>query len=70
MKVLLEYAPPYDWSAMPDAFPSGDVGLINALAALEGEAVTARQLLQRAEVWRPYRGYATQVLWTSLSRTD
>jgi DNA-3-methyladenine glycosylase II len=53
-----------------DAFPSGDVGLINALAALEDEAVTARQLLQRAEAWRPYRGYAAQLLWTSLSRTD
>lgn len=53
-----------------DAFPSGDVGLINALAALEGGAVTARDLLLRAEVWRPWRGYAAQVLWTSLSRMD
>ncbi|RON51144.1 3-methyladenine DNA glycosylase 2 [Pseudomonas frederiksbergensis] len=53
-----------------DAFASGDVGLINALAALEGGAVTARELLQRAEVWRPFRGYATQVLWSSLSRVD
>jgi DNA-3-methyladenine glycosylase II len=53
-----------------DGFPSGDVGLINALAALEGEPVTARQLLLRAEAWRPYRGYAAQLLWTSLSRVD
>lgn len=53
-----------------DAFPSGDVGLINALAALEGGAVTARDLLARAEAWRPYRGYAAQLLWTSLSRSD
>jgi len=53
-----------------DGFPSGDVGLINALAALEGEAVTARELLLRAERWRPYRGYAAQLLWTSLSRGD
>lgn len=53
-----------------DAFPSGDVGLINALAALEGEAVTARQLQLRAEAWRPYRGYAAQLLWASLSRAD
>ena len=53
-----------------DGFPNGDVGLINALAALEGGPVTARQLLQRAEGWRPYRGYAAQVLWTSLSRVD
>ncbi|MBV6824923.1 DNA-3-methyladenine glycosylase [Pseudomonas sp. PD9R] len=53
-----------------DGFPSGDVGLINALAALEGERLTARQLLMRAEEWRPYRGYAAQLLWTSLSRSD
>ena len=53
-----------------DGFPNGDVGLINALAALEGGPVTARQLLQRAEGWRPYRGYAAQLLWTSLSRVD
>ncbi|MEB2519580.1 AlkA N-terminal domain-containing protein [Pseudomonas sp. YuFO20] len=53
-----------------DGLPNGDVGLINALAALEGEAVTARDLLARAEGWRPYRGYAAQLLWTSLSRAD
>jgi DNA-3-methyladenine glycosylase II len=53
-----------------DGFPSGDVGLINALAALEGGPVTARELLQRAQVWQPFRGYAAQVLWTSLSRVD
>lgn len=51
-----------------DGLPNGDVGLINALAALEGGVVTARGLLARAEGWRPYRGYAAQVLWTSLSR--
>ena len=51
-----------------DGLPNGDVGLINALAALEGRAVTARDLLVRAEGWRPYRGYAAQLLWTSLSR--
>lgn len=53
-----------------DGFPNGDVGLINALAALEGGPVTARQLQSRGEAWRPYRGYAAQVLWTSLSRVD
>jgi DNA-3-methyladenine glycosylase II len=68
-----------DWTAQyialrqlrePDAFPSGDVGLIKALAALEGGPVTARELLLRAEAWRPHRGYAAQLLWTSLSRLD
>jgi DNA-3-methyladenine glycosylase II len=53
-----------------DAFPSGDVGLIKALAALEQRPVTARELLLRAEAWRPCRGYAAQLLWTSLSRSD
>ncbi|MGJ7514844.1 DNA-3-methyladenine glycosylase family protein [Pseudomonas baetica] len=53
-----------------DGFPTGDVGLINALAALEGGPVTAQQLSLRAEAWRPYRGYAAQLLWTSLSRSD
>ncbi|WP_448109109.1 DNA-3-methyladenine glycosylase family protein [Pseudomonas azerbaijanoccidentalis] len=53
-----------------DGFPNGDVGLINGLAALGGEPVTAKQLLMRAEAWRPYRGYAAQLLWTSLSRSD
>ncbi len=53
-----------------DAFPSGDVGLINALAALEGGPVTPRELLARAEAWRPCRAYAAQLLWTSLVRID
>jgi len=68
-----------DWTAQyialrqmreADAFPPGDVGLLKALAALEGQPVSAQHLLARAESWRPYRGYAAQVLWTSLSRGD
>lgn len=68
-----------DWTAQyiamrqlrePDAFASGDIGLINALAALEGGPVSARQLLVRAEAWRPLRAYAAQHLWVSLSRVD
>ncbi len=53
-----------------DAFASGDIGLINALAALEGGPVSARQLLARADAWRPLRAYAAQHLWTSLNRGD
>ena len=53
-----------------DAFASGDIGLINALAALEGGPVSARQLLARAEAWRPLRAYAAQHSWTSLQRAD
>ncbi|MCU1774209.1 DNA-3-methyladenine glycosylase family protein [Pseudomonas sp. 13B_3.2_Bac1] len=53
-----------------DGFPHGDVGLLRALEVLEGVRPTARELADRAEVWRPCRGYAAQVLWTSLSRAD
>jgi len=53
-----------------DGFPHGDVGLLRALEVLEGERPTARELSLRAEAWRPYRGYAAQLLWTSLSRAD
>lgn len=68
-----------DWTAQyiamrqmreQDAFASGDIALINALAALEGGPVSPRQLLARAEAWRPLRAYAAQHLWTSLSRVD
>lgn len=68
-----------DWTAQyiamrqlrePDAFASGDIGLINALAALEGGPVSARQLWARAEAWRPWRAYAAQHLWASLQRAD
>lgn len=68
-----------DWTAQyiamrqmreADAFASGDIGLINAWVALEGGPVSARQLLARAEAWRPLRAYAAQHLWTSLSRVD
>lgn len=53
-----------------DGFPNGDVGLLKALEVVDGERPTAREMLLRAEVWRPYRGYAAQLLWTSLSRVD
>ncbi|BBP72478.1 hypothetical protein PHLH6_44820 [Pseudomonas sp. Seg1] len=53
-----------------DGFPTGDVGLLRALEVLEGRRPTARELAVRAEAWRPYRGYAAQLLWTSLSRGD
>lgn len=49
-----------------DAFPAADVGLFNAVARLEGVRPTARQLLARAEAWRPWRGHAAQHLWTAL----
>ena len=53
-----------------DGFPHGDIGLLRALEVLEGVRPAARELVNRAEAWRPFRGYAAQVLWTSLSRAD
>ena len=44
----------------PDAFPTGDLGLLRALH-LKG----ARELDARAEHWRPWRSYAALYLWSS-----
>ena len=43
----------------PDAFPAGDLILRRAAGDL-----TERQLLRRAERWRPWRAYAAILLWT------
>jgi AraC family transcriptional regulator of adaptative response / DNA-3-methyladenine glycosylase II len=46
----------------PDAFPAGDLGLRRALA--RGQRLPAeRDVLARAECWRPWRAYATIALW-------
>jgi AraC family transcriptional regulator of adaptative response / DNA-3-methyladenine glycosylase II len=49
----------------PDAFPAGDISLLRAFADADGERPTSRELLARAERWRPWRAYAAQHLWTS-----
>jgi AraC family transcriptional regulator of adaptative response / DNA-3-methyladenine glycosylase II len=49
----------------PDAFPAADVGLVRALAHLEGRRWSSRELLARADRWRPWRAYAAQHLWAS-----
>jgi len=43
----------------PDAFPAHDLVLRRALGV-----DSPREALARAERWRPWRGYATQHLWT------
>lgn len=57
-----------DWTAQyiamralrePDAFPSGDLGLLRAL-----DLRTPRELERRAEAWRPWRAYAAMYLWS------
>ncbi len=42
----------------PDAFPDDDLGLRRAL-----DLPDRRTLLERAERWRPWRGYAAMLLW-------
>ena len=44
----------------PDAFPTGDLGLLRALGLR-----TSRELAQRAEAWRPWRSYASMYLWST-----
>jgi AraC family transcriptional regulator of adaptative response / DNA-3-methyladenine glycosylase II len=51
----------------PDAFPAAD--LVLRRVAGEGRALTPRALAERAEAWRPWRGYAAVHLWeTAASR--
>ena len=46
-----------------DAFPSADLGVIKAMDAA---GVARRSIVDVAERWRPWRGYATLHLWASL----
>jgi AraC family transcriptional regulator of adaptative response / DNA-3-methyladenine glycosylase II len=47
----------------PDAFPSGDLGLLRAMA-LE----SPRDLERHSEAWRPWRAYAAMYLWRIASQ--
>jgi 3-methyladenine DNA glycosylase/8-oxoguanine DNA glycosylase len=49
--------------SQPDAFPSGDLGLRRGAAGLGEALISEKQLLQRAEAWRPWRAYAVMYLW-------
>ena len=50
----------------PDAFLPSDLGVRHALEGLghDGRPAAAERLAER---WRPYRAYAVQHLWASLS---
>jgi AraC family transcriptional regulator of adaptative response / DNA-3-methyladenine glycosylase II len=63
-----------DWTAQyvamrafgdPDAFPSGDLGLLRAAAMLR-----PRELEERSHAWRPWRAYAAMHLWQSFAPAD
>jgi AraC family transcriptional regulator, regulatory protein of adaptative response / DNA-3-methyladenine glycosylase II len=48
----------------PDAFPATDLGVRQAARAL-GLPGSPAALIKRAELWRPWRGYAVQYLWAT-----
>lgn len=57
-----------------DAFPAGDVGLMEAhkrLAVLD-ERLTAKAFFKHAETWRPYRAVAAHLLydWYNITRNS
>ncbi len=63
-----------DWTAQyvamralknPDAFPASDLGLMRAFDEEEARRIKPRELLERAEAWRPWRAYAALLLWHS-----
>lgn len=49
----------------PDAFPASDLGLRRALGNGRGP-LSAAQVAELAEAWRPWRAYAAMYLWNSL----
>lgn len=50
-----------------DAFPAADLGVLKAMAAA---GVHKRDIVARAESWRPWRAYATLHLWESLGKRE
>jgi 3-methyladenine DNA glycosylase/8-oxoguanine DNA glycosylase len=50
-----------------DAFPAADLGV---LKAMDLAGVPRRDIVSRAEAWRPWRAYATLHLWESLGKRD
>lgn len=49
----------------PDAFPATDLGLLRSFDTSFGRRIKPRELLDRAEAWRPWRAYAALLLWGS-----
>jgi len=49
----------------PDALPAGDL-VLRRTAAPAGRTLTARELEERANAWRPWRSYAVMHLWRAV----
>ena len=50
-----------------DAFPAADLGVLKAMTIA---GVQKRDIMARAESWRPWRAYATLHLWESLGKRE
>ncbi len=50
----------------PDIILAGDLGIQKALA-LDGVRASAKEVAARSVLWRPWRSYATMLLWKSLA---
>lgn len=48
-----------------DIFPTGDLAMINALKGVKKlpKEISKTEILQLAEMWKPYRSIATMILW-------
>ena len=51
-----------------DAFLASDVGVLRKFEARARRRLTPKQLIPRAESWRPWRAYAVMYLWMSESK--
>ncbi|MFC7046330.1 DNA-3-methyladenine glycosylase family protein [Halobacteriaceae archaeon GCM10025711] len=51
--------------AREDVFPVEDLGIRRGMEAVVGE-MTRAEMVDRAEVWRPYRSYASRYLWRAV----
>ncbi|MBL4819383.1 MAG: DNA-3-methyladenine glycosylase 2 family protein [Gammaproteobacteria bacterium] len=52
----------------PNAFPHGDL-ILQRSAGAPGKALTASQLLSRADSWQPWRAYSVLLLWRHYQQT-
>lgn len=51
---------------MTDCFPVDDLGVIKAMSA-NGIRMNKKEMIKIAESWRPYRSYATLLLWRNMT---
>jgi AraC family transcriptional regulator of adaptative response / DNA-3-methyladenine glycosylase II len=55
------------WLGWPDAFPPGDVAVLNALG-LGRNGAALREAETMSQAWRPWRAYAVLRLWHTLEQ--